>query len=498
MNNNSETDIVLPPNDYLILEHGNPHNISFGRYNGQNRNMYWKVRINNINAVSSNHVFNTFYIMHIKDDIYTKISNEDIDKVLNFNNSRPSWYLNANGYIAATIRKSNCYKVYLHQYIMDVHNEDLSNYEKTVDHINNDKLDNRRENLRLVNMSVQNSNRPKCERRSDACDLPDGISQNDIPKYVIYGKEIINKDTDDFREYFYISNHPKLDKSWTTSKSNKINIIEKLNIAKLKIQELNEEITSEEFNKCVNNENKIDLPNYITLVKNALIFDRRHDDKRYNFKSILKSENIQNELNIFIDNINKKYPELKIEYYTIKNQNIKIENVKINNDIKDKIKVDLPPNFLLVKEKNSYFIQYIKYINKIKINKKIKVQNNNIQEDFNNLILLLNEKYPDYKKEFPVNYIINNIPDNIINNDKILKPIMPINFSICNVKSIDYIQFCKLINNKKCQYKTKITSYDLQDELNKFIIYLNNKYNLNIDTKQIIVQMNNWKTTNTI
>jgi hypothetical protein len=437
--------------------------------------------------------------MHIKDNIYTKISNEDIDKVLNYNNIRPSWHLNATGYITSHINNSKTkIFMYLHQYIMDVHDEDLTNYEKTVDHINNDKLDNRRENLRLVNMSIQNSNRPKCERRCDACDLPEGINQNDIPKYVIYGKDIMNKETSEYREYFYISNHPKLDKSWTSSKSNKIDIKEKLKIAKLKIQELNGEISSEEFNKYVNNENQIDLPNYITLLKNTLIFDRRYEKKRYNLKSILKSENIQNELNIFIDNINKKYPNLKMKYYTIQNKDIKLENIKISNNDENKIKIELPPNFTFFKEKESFFIQYIKYINKVKINKKIKIQNNNIQEDFNNLILLLNDKYPDYKNEFPVNYIINNIPTNIINNTKILKPIMPTNFSICNVKGIDYIQFCKLIDNKKCQYKTKITSYDLQDELNKFIIFLNDKYNFNIDTKQIIVQMNNWKTTNTI
>jgi hypothetical protein len=188
-----------------------------------------------------------------------------------------------------------------------------------------------------------------------------------------------------------------------------------------------------------------------------------------------------------------------MKYYTIQNKNIKIDNIKILNEQNDKLKIDLPPNFTFNKEKNDYYIQYIKYINKVKINKKMKVRTNNIQEDFNNLILLLNDKYPDYKNEFPNNYIIPNIPTNtIINeNNKILKPLMPTNFSICNVKGIDYIQFCKLINNKKYQYKTKITSYDLQTELNNFIIYLNEKYDFNI-TNQTIVQINNWKTTNII
>ena len=37
----------------------------------------------------------------------------------------------------------------------------LTSFEKIVDYINHDKLDNRKENLRLVNISVQNSNRDK-------------------------------------------------------------------------------------------------------------------------------------------------------------------------------------------------------------------------------------------------------------------------------------------------------------------------------------------------
>ena len=146
--------------------------------------MYWKVK-NNINE--------TYYLMHIKDDIYTKISKRDIKKVLNINNVRQSWFINVNGYISTTFRTdSKVNNIYLHQLIMDVHNEDLTNYEKTVDHINQDKLDNRQTNLRLVNMSTQNTNKGKAKRRVDACDLPEELDES-LPKYVVYRKEILDK-----------------------------------------------------------------------------------------------------------------------------------------------------------------------------------------------------------------------------------------------------------------------------------------------------------------
>ena len=223
--------------------------------------------------------------------------------------------------------------MYLHQLIMNIHNEDLTNYEETVDHINNDKLDNRRENLRLVNMSIQNSNRPKSERRCNAGELPTSIKQSDLPKYVIYGKEILNSETGKYREYFYISNHPKLEKSWTTSKSEKITIYDKLELAKLKIQELEGHI--------IEKGEELELPNNIKLINNRekqhFVFDLKTENIRYNCKSILKSTNIQIKLDNFIDSINKKYPELKIEKYKINNivtvDEGEISIIQKNNDI---------------------------------------------------------------------------------------------------------------------------------------------------------------------
>lgn len=294
------------PDNYEILKNGDSHLIKEGACAGEYRNMYWKVKDKDDN---------TYYMIHIKDNIYTKISKRDINKVLNFKDIRPVWRLFTNGYICCTININSKQKVYyLHQLIMDVHDENLTNFEKTVDHINRDKLDNRQNNLRLVNMSIQNANRDKATRRCDAIDLPEGIKQEDIPKHIVYRKEILDKDTGKFREYFYTCNHPNFSDNWSSSKSQKINIKEKLKQAKLKIQEIEGLITTKQYNKELGINNKITFPKYIRLInnkdKNQLCFDARIDNKRYNLKSVCKTDNIQEEIDKFIILINKKYVHL--------------------------------------------------------------------------------------------------------------------------------------------------------------------------------------------
>jgi hypothetical protein len=294
---------INPPSNYKILSEGEPYHIKEGKFAGQFRNMYWKIEDNNI----------TYYLMHIKDDIFTKISKRDIKKVLLFNDKRPSWYMGNNGYISTTIRINGEKSfIYLHQLIMDVHDEDLTSFEKTVDHINCDKLDNRRDNLRLVNMSVQNSNRDKATRRSDACELPDNLVQSDLPKYVIYRKEILDKETNKSREYFYISGHPKLDKTWETTKSNKISIKEKLKLAKLKLQQLDEIISNAQYNQQSGLNQKIDLPTYYRLSnernKQQFIYDRKVNNIRQTCRMVLQSNDINQELEKFKKIVSEKYP----------------------------------------------------------------------------------------------------------------------------------------------------------------------------------------------
>ena len=463
-------DIFPEPKNYTILEYGSPYKIIAGKYSGQYRNMYWKVKNNNL----------IYYLMHIKDDIYTKISLDDIDKVLYFKNTRSSYYIHSNGYIATTVNSDRCF-YYLHQLIMDVHDENLSDFTKTVDHINRDKLDNRRGNLRSVDMSIQNSNRDKSERRKDAIELPNGINQSDLPKYIVYRKEILNKNNGRYREYFYICNHPKL-KRWETPKSNKLTIQEKLNIVIKKIEELNNDLkTGTPSNSNNNSDNDSDNNLTNDSENNAEIkYEYNKESKKMKDDSEVLSNNL-------INNSKSSSSADKI--------------IDTNLILPKNIKLNLPPNFSFYKEKGKYYFQYAKVINKIRYSKKIILASNDIQLEFNNFVKLLNNENSNLKID---NYIIPNIPNDVHivkHKDEhiIIKPTMPVNFSITTINNVDYIQFSKKGNGLTKQYKTKINSYDIHSELDKFIDYLNSNYSLELNKDNYkIINDNNWKTSNKI
>ena len=514
---NNYSDEFPPPEGYIILDYGTPYKIVGGRYNGQYRNMYWKVKDNN----------QVYYLMHIKDTTYTKISIDDINKVINVDNTRPSWYHNLTGYIATTINGTHQF-YYLHQVIMNVHKEDLSSYERTVDHINRDKLDNRNSNLRIVSMSVQNTNRDKQKRQEGAIDLPDGITHSDLPKYVVYRKEILDKESGKFREYFYICGHPNCDR-WETSKSNKYSNYEKLLMAIKKLKELNDDSSSDLDSDTESESEKVKLPKYVSYTNFRgsphLILDRRTEEKRYNLKMLVKPDNFEFELNYFIDKVNKKYPELNMQNpnkssdisnaisNTITNDesnttsdivstnnesiNIGVETTPILTSLEG-LKLNLPQNFSFYGEKGKYYYQYAKVIKGVRITKKYTIKSNDFQKEFNDLIDILNETHPELNL---YHYTIPNLP--IINvfetiDKTISKPNMPCNFSITNVSNVDYIQFCKKIDGERIQYKTKINSYNLDLELNNFIDHLNNTYNLGLNKKDYIIPSHSWKTSNKI
>jgi hypothetical protein len=83
----------------------------------------------------------------------------------------------------------------------------------------------------------------KRERKHNAVKLPTNIEQSNIPIYVNYYKECYDQKNKCYREYFKIEKHPHniTNKLYVSSKSNKINILEKLEEIKKMLITIEEE-----------------------------------------------------------------------------------------------------------------------------------------------------------------------------------------------------------------------------------------------------------------
>ena len=169
-------------------------------------------------------------------------------------------------------------------------------------------------------------------RKCNAIELPVDISENTIPKYVVYYKECYNKEKMLFREFFKIEKHPKLikyKKYLTSSKSKKITIVEKLEQIKLILKKIennelfnieNGEIGVNEENRGneengENNKKEIILPKYISLKnhekdkkKYYLIYDEKTNKYRNTYK-LLYDKNIEFSQNFkdFLEKVREKF-----------------------------------------------------------------------------------------------------------------------------------------------------------------------------------------------
>jgi hypothetical protein len=278
--------------------------IRYGRYAGSYKNFCYLIQNKETNE--------KYYKMTCNEDntIYTTLSIKDVELLKNYKPYRPVFSLHSNGYSFSKdpITKK---QFYLHSFIIknkDPNDEKINDKKYSIDHINRDKLDNRRENLRWATQSVQNSNTDKRNRKKTAKSLPAGITQDMMPKYVYYCKECYNKEKQLYREFFRIEKHPKLNKKCiSSSKSSKLTILQKLAEITTKVYNLTNDIVEEDPNK---------LPPYYTIqnFRNAphLTYDHKHDDKRVNLKMKMKTDKTQEEeLKRFNDKLFKKYPDLQ-------------------------------------------------------------------------------------------------------------------------------------------------------------------------------------------
>lgn len=250
-----------------------------------------------------------YWLMYCEKDTIIKLCQKSLDKIKEYENTKNkenkiTFFKLQNGY---TMASNN---LYIHQIITCCYGNGKGTSSVSVDHIDQDPLNNTWENLRIATRNEQEQNskgiKPgtKRERKHNAQNLPDGITQEMIKKYVVYYKDYADKEKTQVREYFRVESHPKLDKLWSTTKSCKITIQEKLLQANKIVDDLENDIYPE---KEVSG-----LPKYVSLIvsrgKPHLVFEKRLDDKRLNVKMVLPEEyDLQEQLGMLNEKVIEKY-----------------------------------------------------------------------------------------------------------------------------------------------------------------------------------------------
>lgn len=185
---------------------------------------------------------------------------EDLDKI-----EEKSWHYSSNAYIShSTIFEGKRKQSYLHNVIMNRLEYLGKGSKETVDHINRNGLDNRKENLRILTQSEQNLNQSKKPRRIE---LPEdsGITIEDIPKHMWYVKANGNHG-DRFAIEFKTENI-----TWKTTSSKKVLTKDKLQLAIDKLKEYYVQYPHLNPNNEKNNEQIRELTNsYNEIIKLAI------------------------------------------------------------------------------------------------------------------------------------------------------------------------------------------------------------------------------------
>ena len=293
-------------NKYNIIEYIQGHYSTLGQQAYKIKNCLWKIKENE----------REFLLMYCEQNTLCKLCPESYKKILDFEiknngNKKMTWYKASNGYIQThttyTLEEQKCY--YIHQIITCCYGNGKGTKNVSVDHIDQNPLNNTLENLRISTRKEQEQNTRGIKdgtqrERSSKKDLPNSISYEMFKKYVYYNREFYDKAKTKEREFFRVE-HPKLDKPWATTKSEKVSILDKLSQANKVVDDLENDIYPEKSEPT--------LPKYVSLIvtrdKPHLVYEKRVvDGKRLNIKMVLPIDyDLQDQIDILNEKIKEKY-----------------------------------------------------------------------------------------------------------------------------------------------------------------------------------------------
>ncbi len=317
-----------------------------------------------------------YLIMYCEVNTTIKLCRDSYQKILDFeqlHKTKITWHKIENGYIQGHIGSNSI--LFIHQVIMNCYGNGKGTAIISVDHIDRDPLNNTLENLRIATREEQGQNSKgtapgtKRERQCIARPLPVGIEQHDMPKYVTYNVEVLDKSQNKTRDYFRIENHPLISpKSWESTSSGKISALEKLQQTIKVLKDMDAGIFPKPYTRS--------LPIHVYFGtkhgKPVLHYDNRTAGITKSMtipETTVESDEMQRQLYIFNYRIMQSFGE----EYTIFEDDYSYMGEPIEEYILDNIQATLPKNISFYNDAYSAYtiLAFQKQIGLTRITKKI-------------------------------------------------------------------------------------------------------------------------------